>query len=118
MSKSVCLFVDEKGSVPVEEFVLSLPVKERAKIFAYLSELEAEGPKLRRPMADYLGNGIYELRPKDNRVFYFFYLREYVVLLHAIRKKTDKIPQVDLTICQKRKRQVEAGEALIQKIDR
>ena len=107
MLKAVCFFVDERGDKPVEEFILKLPPKERAKIVAYLNELKTQGHNLRRPMADYLGEGIYELRPQDNRVFYFFYLRENAVLLHALRKKMDKIPQNDMNLCIKRKREVE-----------
>lgn len=107
MLKSINYFIDDRGDVPVKSFIEKLPVKEQAKIFAYLEELKGQGHNLRRPMADYLGEGIYELRPKDNRIFYFFLLRENVVLLHAIRKKTDKIPERDLALCIKRRKQVE-----------
>ena len=104
---SVCFFVDERGGNPVKEFIENLPLKDQAKIMAYFNELKKQGHQMRRPMADYLGEGIYELRPRDNRIFYFFYLRETAVLLHAIRKKTDKIPQGDMNLCVKRKKQIE-----------
>ena len=107
MLTSVCFFVNERGENPVKEFIEHLPLKEQAKVKAYLDELKKQGHNLRRPMADYLGEGIYELRPRDNRIFYFFYLRENAILLHAIRKKTDKIPQGDMDLCMKRKKQVE-----------
>ena len=58
-------------------------------------------------MADYLGHGIYELRPKANRIFYFFFLKDSAVLVHAIRKKVDKIQPKDLEVCVKRKTIVE-----------
>ena len=107
MLKSIYFFIDERGHNPVQEFIENLPSKDRAKIIAYLDELKKQGHHLRRPMAGYLGEGIYELRPRDNRIFYFFFLRENVVFLHAIRKKTDKIPEGDLELCIKRKQQVE-----------
>jgi len=107
MLTNIYYFVDERGNKPVKEFIASLPLKDRAKVFAYIAELKMQGNNLRRPMADYLGNGIYELRPKANRVFYFFFLKESAVLLHAIRKKTDKIPKRDLELCIGRKLQVE-----------
>jgi phage-related protein len=110
MLRSVCFFIDERGNNPVREFIENLPVKERAKVAAYLEELKIQGHNLRRPIADYLGEGIYELRPRDNRIFYFFFLRENAVLVHAMRKKTDKIPEGDLELCRKRKQQVEARE--------
>ena len=116
MLESICFFIDERGECPVEEFILKLSVQERAKITAYLVELKNQGHNLRRPMADYLGEGIYELRPRDNRIFYFFFFRETAVLLHAIRKKTDRIPVGDLNLCLKRKKQVEVMKR-IEKVD-
>jgi phage-related protein len=108
MLKAIYYYVDERGENPVKEFIEKLPLKEQAKIFAYLEELKKQGHNLRRPMADYLTEGIYELRPRDNRIFYYFLLRENVVLLHAIRKKSDKIPAGDLQICLKRRKQTES----------
>lgn len=104
--KNVCFFVDEKGDNPVRQFIETLPDKEQAKIAAYVSELRIQGHNLRRPLADYLGDGIYELRPKSNRVFYFFFLKDNAVLVHAIKKKTNKIPKEDLALCLRRKGQV------------
>ena len=109
---SIYYFLDERGNSPIEEFMYSLPIKEKEKILAYISELLKEGHNLRRPMADYLGHGIYELRPKNNRIFYFFFLRDSAVLLHAIKKKTYEIPESDLNICIKRKSQVEEKESI------
>jgi phage-related protein len=107
MLSSIYYFVEKDGTVPVKIFIKSLPVKERAKVFAYLMELKNQGHNLRRPMADYLKDGIYELRPKDNRILYFFFVKDTAVLVHALRKKTDRIPEGDLNLCVKRKALVE-----------
>lgn len=106
MLKNIYYFVDERGHNFVRKFIDSLPTKEQAKIFAYITELKNQGHNLRRPLAGYLGNGIYELRPKDNRIFYFFFLKDSAILIHAIKKKTDKISKQDLKLCLKRKRQI------------
>lgn len=106
MLKNIYYFVDEKGHNPVKAFIESLTLKEQAKIFAYLIELKNQGHNLRRPMADYIGNEIYELRPKDNRIFYFFFLKDNAVLLHSIKKKTKEIPKNCLCLCIKRKNKV------------
>ena len=98
--------MDENGDNPVRDFMNGLPHKEQAKIAAYVSELKMQGHNLRRPLADYLGDGIYELRPRDNRVFYFFFLKDNIVLVHAVRKKTNKIPKKDLALCLRRKAEV------------
>jgi len=108
MLENIYYFLDERGENPVKEFIKALSQDERAKVFAYISELKNQGHNLRRPLADYLGQGIYELRPKANRIFYFFFLKNSAVLIHAIRKKTDKIPSRDLELCLKRKSEVEA----------
>lgn len=108
MLSKLYYFIDERGKNPVKEFIESLPEKEQAKVFAYLDELNMQGHNLRRPMADYLGHEIYELRPKDNRIFYFFFLKDNVVLVHAIKKKSAKIPKRDLALCLKRKHDVES----------
>ena len=114
---NIYYFIDDRGTNPVREFVVGLPKNERTKILAYLKELKAQGYNLRRPMADYLGYGIYELRPKDNRIFYFFYMKSNAVLLHAIRKRTDKIPPGDLQLCLKRKSIVEESGENLEEID-
>jgi phage-related protein len=107
MLENIYYFLGERGENPVKEFIKALSPDERAKVFAYMTELKNQGHNLRRPLADYLGQGIYELRPKANRIFYFFFLKNSPVLVHAIRKKTDKIPNRDLELCLKRKSEVE-----------
>ncbi len=107
MLENIYYFLDERGESPVKEFIKALSQDERANVFAYIAELKNQGHNLRRPLADYLGQGIYELRPKANRVFYFFFLKNSAVLVHAIRKKTDKISNRDLEVCLKRKSEVE-----------
>ena len=72
--------------------------------------VDQQGHNLRRPMADYLKDGIYGLRPKTNRVLYFFFLTNGVVLVHATRKKTDKIPEHDLALAIRRKSEVEENQ--------
>lgn len=107
MLENIYYFLDERGANPVKEFIKALSQDERAKVFAYIAELKDKGHNLRRPLADYLGQGIYELRPKANRIFYFFFLKNSAVFIHAIRKKTDKIHNRDLELCLKRKSEIE-----------
>lgn len=92
MKKKVVYYVDERGGNPVWEFIIALPPAERNKCFEYIAYLEAVGEEVRRPVGDYLGNKLYELRPKASRILYFFMLKDYAVLVHALRKKTDAIP--------------------------
>jgi len=105
--ENIYYFVDDRGHKPVKEFIDLLPIKEQAKVFAYIAELKEQGHNLKRPAADYLRDGIHELRPKDNRIFYFFFLKNNAVLVHVIKKRTDKISSRDLELCLKRKQSVE-----------
>lgn len=114
---AIYYFVDKNGKSPVKEFIASLPLKDQAKVYAYIRELKKQGNNLRRPMADYLKGGIYELRPKDNRIFYFFYLRDSVVLVHAIKKRTSEIPENELRLCFKRKGEVETEGRRIERLE-
>ncbi|MFH1868342.1 MAG: type II toxin-antitoxin system RelE/ParE family toxin [Candidatus Omnitrophota bacterium] len=116
MLSSVYYYIDDRGNNPVKAFITSLPLKDRAKVFAYIEELKQQGHNLRHPLADYLGHGIYELRPKHNRVFYLFFMKENAVLVHAIKKETDKIPKNDSQLCIKRKNQVEREHRNIQRL--
>ena len=100
-------YVDARGNSPVKKFIDELPIKEQAKVFAYIEELRNQGHNIRRPLADYVKNGVYELRPKANRLFYFFFLKENIVIVHAIKKKTNKISEKDITLCLQRKSYIE-----------
>ena len=106
--QNVYYYVDARSNKPIVEFIESLSFDDQTKVLAYIRGLRSQGNNLRRPMADYLGNDIYELRPKDNRIFCFFYLKNNVVLVHAIKKKTKKIPPSDLALCLKRKQEIES----------
>ena len=107
MLKHVYFFIEKDGSSPVEKFIGELTEKERAKVRAYIKILREFGHNVRRPIADYLKEGIYELKPQAHRVFYFYFMKDSVVLLHMIRKRTDKIPPNDLSLCIKRKNEAE-----------
>jgi phage-related protein len=65
------------------------------------------GHELRRPEADLLRDGIYELRARlgtvNYRVLYFFHGRNVAVLAHAITKE-DEIPIVETNRAVERKR--------------
>ena len=72
------VFYAEDGKAPVREWLRTLPVKAQIKCLAYLSQLEDRGHELRRPIADMLRDGIYELRPSYAGVHYriLYFLQE------------------------------------------
>jgi hypothetical protein len=58
----VVLFRGEDGSCPFFDWLSKLSPKVQAKCLSRLERLRESGHELRRPEADYLRDGIYELR--------------------------------------------------------
>ena len=74
----VALYREEDGSCPFIEWFDKLPVKAPDKCYLRLERLREIGRELRRPEADFLRDGIYELRASlggvDYRIPYFFHV--------------------------------------------
>ncbi len=58
----VVLFAEDNGSVPLLKWLDAQPAKVQDKCIVRVERLAEMGHGLRRPEADYLRNGIYELR--------------------------------------------------------
>ena len=58
--------------------------------------LQNNGTKLPENITKHLVEDIWELRPGNNRVLYFFCEDETYVLLHMFRKKTQKTPKHEI----------------------
>ncbi len=100
--KTVVYYPDARGQMPALDFLGALDRDERQKASAYLSCLEEQGETLRRPIAEYLGDKLYELRPEQVRILYAFVGAEYTVILHAFRRKTGPVPDRDKRLAQTR----------------
>ncbi len=107
----VCLFdlvffTTDRGDSPLDEFLDGLDKKSRAKVSAYLSLLEEEGPNHKRPYADVVRGKIRELRihysSNQYRVLYFFHVRDQIVLVHAFSKKTQQLKEKDIELAESR----------------
>lgn len=98
----------EDGTFPAEEFILSLDVKMRAKMFRELELLETFGNELREPHSKPLGDGIYEIRAKVasdiTRVLYFFVVNKTIILTNGFVKKTQKTPDSEIALAKKYRR--------------
>src|SRR5205823_5617986 len=66
----VVFYRDDDGSVPVLEWLGELPLKARLKCIVRIERLRELGHELRRPEADFLRDGIYELRVSLNHIQY------------------------------------------------
>ena len=105
MSKCEIIFYQTRsGKNPLLDFIKKLSSKDQAKIAWIIGLLAEHGRFLPLPYLKSLSNAdnIYELRPKNYRIFLSFLQRKNVILLHAIIKKTNKTPQKELSLASKR----------------
>jgi phage-related protein len=110
-------FKEADGSAPVMAWLESLRRRDRkafAKCVERIQRLGAFGHELRRPHADMLRDGIYELRARHGnvnyRILYFFHGKDIAVLAHGLTKE-DKVPDADIERALRRKEALEADPA-------
>ncbi|MGD0361680.1 MAG: type II toxin-antitoxin system RelE/ParE family toxin [Bryobacteraceae bacterium] len=87
----VILYAEEDGSCPFLEWIEHLQAKVQAKCLLRVERLRELGHELRRPEADLLRDGIYELRASMQsvhyRILYFFHGSTAAVVAHGIVKE-------------------------------
>ena len=95
----------EDGKCPNWDFLealrLKAPTNKDARIqhkqaSLYIELLQQNGTHMNAEITKHLDDGIWELRPGNNRVFYFFYQNDTYVLLHQFRKKSQKTPKREI----------------------
>lgn len=95
----------EDGKCPILDFLealrLKAPTNKDAQIqhkqaSLYIELLQQNGTHINAEITKHLDDGIWELRPGNNRIFYFFYQNDTYVLLHQFRKKSQKTPKCEI----------------------
>lgn len=95
----------EDGKCPIWDFLealrLKAPTNKDARVqhkqaSLYIELLQQNGTHMNAEITKHLDDGIWELRPGNNRVFYFFYQNDTYVLLHQFRKKSQKTPKREI----------------------
>lgn len=103
----VVFYQERNGQAPVLEWLDALPAKIQDKCVVKIERLRELGHELRRPEADLLRNGIYELRigreGMNYRILYFFHGRTAAVLAHGLVKERE-VPARDIHVAVERKR--------------
>lgn len=66
------------------------------QIGLYIQLLQDNGTRLQENITKHIDDGIWELRPGSNRVFYFFFKDDTFVLLHHFHKKSQKTPRREI----------------------
>ncbi|MEE8301406.1 MAG: type II toxin-antitoxin system RelE/ParE family toxin [Candidatus Tectomicrobia bacterium] len=101
----VVFFATDEGLSPVLEWLDSLPTKVQNKCIVRIERLAQLGYELTRPEADYLRDGVYELRVRRQRVNYrmlYFFHEGHAVISHGLTKESRVPPgEIDRTIVRK-----------------
>ena len=109
----VLLFREADGTVPLLDWLDGLTPKAQARCLARLKRLEDAGHELRRPEADFLKDGIHELRTREAglhfRMLYFFRGNRAVVVSHGFAKTEARVPERELRGALRRKALFEAN---------
>ena len=96
-------FAEINGKVAMIDFLDTLSIKERAKIFAYIEklvELKNSGIQPKENLSKHLEDGIFELRVSfENRIsrsFYFYEMEKRIIFTHGFVKKEQKTPKNEI----------------------
>ena len=103
----VLIFAEDDETAPLLDWLDVLPPKVRVKCDDRIERLRRMGHELRRPVADFLRDGIHELRVGfqgiNYRVLYFFHDQRAVVSHGLIKEKEVPEKEIDLAIERKRR---------------
>lgn len=106
MAWTVDFYLESDGSSPVENFLLTLPMKCRAKAVALIQALEREGPNLPFPYSSQVRGRLRELRTQLGkekiRILYFADARGTFVLLHGLLKRTARLDLREIEVAEGR----------------
>ena len=107
----VVIFAEEDGSAPLLTWLDGLEKdKARYKCIVPIEQLGEMGHERRRPEADFLRDGIYELRASwegvQYRMLYFFSGRR-AVISHGFVKERDVVPPKEIDLAIRRKARFE-----------
>ena len=97
MGTKVILFKEDDGKTPLLDFLDKVPEKALLKCLNRIERLKELGHMLRRPEADFLRDGIYELRVRhlnvNYRLLYFFHGQAIAILSHGLTKEAEVPPK-------------------------
>ena len=102
---NVEFYETQDGKSQIWEFLEELRIKaatskdariQHKQASLYIELLQQNGTRLNENITKHLEDGIWELRPGNNRVFYFFFQDNTFVLLHQFRKKAQKTPKREI----------------------
>lgn len=106
----VVFYQSPSGKEPVREWLLELSKEDRQSVGSDIKTVEYGWP-IGMPISRSLGNGLYEVRCNisDKRIarVIFTIIDNYMVLLHAFIKKSQKTPKEEIDLALKRAKEIQ-----------
>ena len=105
MAYKIIFYEKSNGKSDVWDFLENLRKKSLSnkdariqykQITLYIELLHNNGTRLPENITKHIEENIWELRPGNNRIFYFYCHENSFVLLHSFRKKTQKTPRREI----------------------
>ena len=102
---TVEFYETQNGECQIWDFLEGLRIKavsnkdariQHKQVSLCIELLQQNGTHMNENITKHLEDGIWELCPGNNRVFYFFFKNDTFVLLHQFRKKSQKTPKREI----------------------
>lgn len=97
----VVFYEDKNGKSELYDQLIDLASKSETikdcriqlkQITLYIDLLKQAGMRLPKKVTKHIKDEIWELRPGNNRIMFFYHIQNTFVLLHMFRKQTQKTP--------------------------
>lgn len=101
----IIFYHSQNGKSEIEEYLDELLAESknnkcsrvlRTKILTYMNVLSEYGTRIGSPVVKHIEDGIWELRPLKNRIFFFMWKDNQIVLLSYFIKKSKKTPRREI----------------------
>lgn len=96
----IVFYENSSGKSEVRDYLNSLRSKGSSTLWdiinRHLRKLEAHGTRIGSPTVKHIEGKLWELRPSNNRIFFFYWKDDTLVLLHYFIKKTQKTPKKEI----------------------
>ncbi len=97
-------YENRNGNEPIKDFIVELQAKGQTsksdrirskKILTYIRILQEYGTRAGEPFVKHIKDDIWELRPLNDRIFFYFRDNTFI-LLHHFLKKTKRTPRREI----------------------
>lgn len=110
MAMRINFYETTSGQAPCEKFIETLPKGDKARLAEVIVGLEKDGLAYSRAQFRQLQGKLWEIKFSSAsggfRMAYVLLTQDEIVILHIFKKTTQKTPQKDLDLAEKRMKEV------------